>query len=145
MDVARKPMAAVRKVALFDKEIRLRLSSAAVEILFETADTLSEGERRGRGYFGSTMITLDLGRIEPQVREPCDVASARTVAELLALDERVRERARVIASADAHERAGARLARVDCEIRARAVGTRVHLDVDVEGELAGLANVAGGV
>ena len=132
----RKPMAAARKVALFDREIRTTLSQAAIEILFDTADILSEGERRGDGYFGSTMITLDLARVAPLVREDCDAASARRVAELALADNRIRDRARAIASADAAERAGTLLARVDCELRARAVGTRVHVDVDVEAEIA---------
>jgi hypothetical protein len=132
----RKPMAAARKVALFDREIRITLSQAAVEILFETADLLSEGERRGDGYFGSTMITLDLTRVATLVREDCDAASARRVAELAMADKRVRDRAKALAAADAAERAGTLLARVDCEVRARAVGTRVHLDVDVEAEIA---------
>ncbi len=136
MQSMRKPMAAARKVALFDREIRTTLSQAAVEILFETADILSEGERRGDGYFGSTMITLDLARVAPLVREDCDAASAKRVAELAMADKRVRERARALAQADAAERAGTLLARVDCELRARAVGTRIHLDVDVEAEIA---------
>jgi hypothetical protein len=133
---SRKPMASARKVALFDREIRITLSQAAVEILFESADILSEGERRGDGYFGSTMITLDLTRVASLVREDCDAASARRVAELAMADKRVRERAKALAAADAAERAGTLLQRVDCELRGRAVGTRVHLDVDVEAEIA---------
>ncbi len=132
----RKPMVAARKVALFDREIRVTLSLSAIEILFETADILSEGERRGDGYFGSTMITLDLGRVAPLVREDCDIASARRFAELAMADKRVRERARKLATADATERAGVPLGRLECDVRARAVGTRVHLDVDVDGEIA---------
>ena len=129
-------MAAARKVALFDREIRITLSQAAIEILFDAADILSEGERRGDGYFGSTMITLDLTRVAVLVREDCDATSARRVAELAMADKRVRDRAKALAGADATERAGTPLERVDCELRARAVGTRVHLDVDVEAEVA---------
>ena len=129
-------MAAARKVALFEREIRVTLSQAAVEILFDTADMLSEGERRGDGYFGSTMITLDLGRVALLVREDCDAAGARRVAELAMSDKRVRDRAKALAAADATERAGTPLTHVDCELRARAVGTKVHLDVDVEAEIA---------
>ena len=36
----RKPMATARRVSLFEREIRVRLSSAAVEILFELAAVL---------------------------------------------------------------------------------------------------------
>jgi hypothetical protein len=132
--LARKPMATARRVALFDREIRITLSGAAVEILFETAEILSEGERRGGGYFGSTMITFDVTRLAALVREACDAASARHVATLALADKRVRERARALAIADAGERAGSgtRLANLSTELRARAVGTRVHLDIDVE-------------
>lgn len=129
-------MAAARRVTLFEREIRVRLSTAAIDILFDCADVLSEGELRGDGYFGSTMITIDLARAGAAVREECDAASARQVAELCAKDPRVRARARVVAAADAEVRAGARLSRVDVELRARAAGARVHIDLDVEGDLA---------
>jgi hypothetical protein len=132
----RKPMAAARRVALFEREIRYTLSAAAVEILIETAEVLSEGERRGHGYFGSTMITFDLARLAPHVREPCDAASARHVAALALADTRIQAHARELAAADATERAGAPLASVHTELRARAVGTRVHFDVDVEAEIS---------
>jgi hypothetical protein len=132
----RKPSALTRRVALFEREVRYRLSASAVEILFETAEVLSEGERRDGGYFGSTMITFDLGRLGTVVRESCDAASARHVAELAVADQRVRARARALAAADAALRAGAGLADVDTEFRARAVGTRIHFDIDVEAAVA---------
>ena len=51
---ARKPMSPARRVSLFEREIRVRLSAPALEILFEIAETLSEGQVAGRSYFGST-------------------------------------------------------------------------------------------
>ena len=129
-------MATARRVALFEREIRVKLSAAAVELLFEIAEILSEGQREGDGYYGSTMITIDLARAAEAVREGCDAASARVVAGLVAADARVKARARALAAADAEERAGVRLGRVDVDLRARATGTRVHIDLDVEADVA---------
>lgn len=97
---------------------------------------LSEGQRQGARYFGSTMITLDLGRAQAALREPCDAADARRVAQLLEKDARVQARVRGIAASAAVERAGAPLARLDAEVRVRASGSRVHVDLDVEGSVS---------
>jgi hypothetical protein len=126
-------MAVVKRVALFEREIRLRLSSAALEILFDHAEVLSEGQRSGAGYFGSTMVTIDLSRAAEVLREPCDASSARRVAELCALDPRVKARAKGLATSEAAARAGARLERLTVDVKTRAVGARVHIDLDVEG------------
>ena len=129
----RKPCAPARRVSLFEREIRVHLGTAASELLFSQAEVLSEGQRQGARYFGSTMITLDLGRAQTALREPCDAADARRVAQLLEKDARVQARVRGIATAAAVERAGAAFARLDVEVRARADGSRVHVDLDVEG------------
>jgi hypothetical protein len=132
---ARKPMAAARRVALFEREIRIHVATAAIEVLFAAADALHEGQRDGDRYFGSTMITFDLDRVRDRVRDDCDAASARRVAELMMDDARVQGRVRALAAAAAAERAGAALARLDADVRVRAAGARVHIDVDVEGSL----------
>ena len=41
---ARKPMAGVRRVSLFEREIRIKLSGPALEILFDLAAVISEGQ-----------------------------------------------------------------------------------------------------
>ncbi len=138
-------MATTRQVPLFEREIRWRLSSVALELLFEAAETLSEGERRGDGWYGSTMITIDLARLAPAVRDECDVLSAQRVAELFAVDPRVGKRARAIAAADAEVRAGTKLAAAKIDLRARAAGQVVYLDLDVEATIAaGAARAARG-
>src|SRR5205814_10101022 len=58
----RKPAAVARRVSLFEREVRMHLGTAAIEVLFAVAEVLSEGGRDGARYFGSTMITIDLGR-----------------------------------------------------------------------------------
>jgi hypothetical protein len=129
-------MAVCRRVALFEREIRVSLATSAIEVLFEHAGLLSEGQREGGRWFGSTMITFDLERAGSLLGDPCDAASARRVAELLAGDARVVARARSLASAAAADRAGGPLAGLTVEVKARAAGRKVHLDVDVEGALA---------
>jgi hypothetical protein len=48
-------MAVARRVSLFEREIRVSLATAALEVLFDGAELLSEGQGRvGRG-FGSTV------------------------------------------------------------------------------------------
>lgn len=137
----RKPMATARRIALFEREVRWRLTTAAIEILFDVAEILSEGQRQGadpRGpgrWFGSTMVTIELLRASDLFREEPDASTARRVAELLRLDARVAARLRGIATADAEVRSGDRLGRAEVELRARSVGTKVFLDLDLEVEL----------
>jgi hypothetical protein len=128
----RKPMAAARRVSLFEREIRVGLSSAAVEILFQLASILSEGAREEGGYFGSTMITIDLARAAALVSDPCDATTVRRVADLLSADGRVRERARAVAAAEADRLAGSPLGRAQIDLRVRTSGRHLHIDVDVE-------------
>lgn len=128
-------MAVARRVSLFEREIRVSLGTSAIEILFDGAQCLSEGQRDGDRWFGSTMITIDLERAGAALSDPCDVASARRVAELLAHDARVLARARALAARAASERAGSALEALTVEIVARPAGRKVHLDVDVEGDI----------
>src|SRR6266545_3755295 len=95
----KKPMATVRRVSLFEREIRIGLSAAAIEILFDLASVLSEGAREPEGYFGSTMITIELARAAVLVSDPCDASTVHRLAELIATDARVFERARGLAAA----------------------------------------------
>ncbi len=132
----RKPMAAVRRVSLFEREIRVGLSSAAIEILFDLASVLSEGAREPDGYFGSTMITVELARATALVSDPCDASTVRRVAELVATDPRVRERARALAAAEADRLAGSALRRAQFDVRVRESGRHLHIDVELEARWA---------
>jgi hypothetical protein len=133
---ARKPAAAARRVSLYEREIRIHLGTAAIEVLFAVAEVLSEGQRDGRRYFGSTMITIDLGRARALVRDACDAADAQRVAALLEKDARVQARARALAAEAAAKGAGAALSRLDAELHVGTEGSCVHIDLDVEGETA---------
>jgi hypothetical protein len=133
---ARKPMAPARRVSLYEREIRVHLGTAAIEVLFDVVEVLSEGGRQGGRYFGSTMLTFDLGRARAALREACDAADARRVAELLEKDARIAARARALALTAAEERVGGRLAAPEVELRVRAEGARVHAILDVEGTIS---------
>jgi hypothetical protein len=130
-------MACARRVTLFEREIRERLSRVAVEILLDEADVLSEGQLAGEGserrYFGSTMITIDLAVLTEVVREPCDASSARRTAILLQREPRALARVRAVAEQEARRLARAPLRRVASELVFRWEGLRVFVDVDVEG------------
>jgi hypothetical protein len=131
-------MAQARRVSLFEREIHERLSRAAIDILVDGADVLSEGQRdpKGRRYYGSTMLTIDLLRHAALLREPCDAVSARRVAALFQKDARAASRVRLIADREARRLCGGGLGRVAVELRFRWEGARVFVDVDVEGALA---------
>jgi hypothetical protein len=132
-----KPMARAIRVTLFEREIRERLSVAAVEILLERARILSEGKRSAsptaaRAYFGSTMITIDVAALADVVREPCDARSAARVADLIRDDARVTRRVHKIAAREAERLADGPVRVRPGEVRVRSQGTLIYVDVDVE-------------
>jgi hypothetical protein len=130
-------MARARRVTLFEREIRERLSEAAVELLLGGARVLSEGEvAPGGRFYGSTMLTLDLGAVSAAFRERCDAAAARRVASMMAADARVARRVRAVAEREAATVAGARVKLAASDLRVRAQGALVHIDVDLEGAVA---------
>jgi len=110
---------------------------SAIELLLESAKVLAEGERRpggdGRDVFcGSVMITLELDAASEAVRDPLDALSARRVAALIEADAALGKRLRALAEREAGRVAGGRLQKSKGELRARAVGTRVDIDLEVE-------------
>ncbi len=80
-------MARATRIALFEREVRERLSRAALELVLGRAEIISEGQRGVRGgrdaYFGSTMLTINLGSLELLLRDACDAGTARRLADLL--------------------------------------------------------------
>jgi hypothetical protein len=121
-----------RRVSLFQRDLEISLSSAAVDILFDKASVLSEGQVEDGGFYGSTMITFDCARASHLVSDACDATTVRRVSELVATDERVRDRARRLGASEAERLAGGRLDRPQIDIRVRANGNHLHIDVDVE-------------
>lgn len=128
----RKPMRQARRVSLFEREIHVRLSPAAIEILCGSAAVLSEGLVEGNRFYGSTMMTIDLSRAHEHVSEPCDVATARDVERLIGADPRIHEHAREIGAAEADRLAGCALQSPQIDLRVRRDGRQFHVDMDVE-------------
>lgn len=154
-ELPRKPMARVTRVTLFEREVKEQLSTAAIDILLGAAEILSEGRiapanpavggKAGRcAFFGSTMLTILLSRLDASVRERCDEEAARRTARLIVSDARIGQRVRAIAEREACRVSGRRLPSVVSEVRVRAEGTRVFVDVDVEAELGPSLIVLGG-
>ena len=127
----RKPMATARRVSLFEREVTVRLSPVGIDLLLGAATVLSEGTTERGRFSGSTMITVDLARTAAAIAEPADAATARRLAALVPTDDHARFRARRIAIAEAHRRAGT-LDSPAVDLRARAIGTQLQLDLDLE-------------
>ena len=132
----RKPMARATRITLFEREVKERLSRAALDLLLSRAERLSEGQRSVRGgrnaYFGSTMLTIDLASFADVLRDACDASTAHRLATLLETDAAVPRRIRDIAEREAARVAAARLRDVRTQVTVRAQGSKVFIDVDVE-------------
>ncbi|MEZ4367596.1 MAG: hypothetical protein R2939_15160 [Kofleriaceae bacterium] len=128
----RRPMAMARRVSLFERQVVVKLSPVAVDILLGAGATLTEGGVTDARYQGSTMVTIDLARTALAVSDPLDAATARRVAELYPTDERARARARALAVAEATRAAGCALSETVVDVRAAARGRAVHLDLELE-------------
>jgi hypothetical protein len=132
---SRKPMASCRRVSLYQREIRVSPSSAARELLLEKSRRLSEGQRDGARFLGSTMLTLELGRVSALISDPIDASTARRLAEVADRDEQLKLGARLAALRAGERDAEGPLEAPELDVRVRANGTNVHIDVDVEGRL----------
>lgn len=126
-------MAKTQRVGLFYRRIVESVSVTGVEVLLRSATCLSEGQLSADGrYYGSSMITIDLGTLTTAVSDPCDVATASRLAR------RIREDAATIARFAARARAAAAeiarcpLRAAQTEVQVRSDGCMVYVDVDVE-------------
>ena len=131
-------MARALRVTLFQREVIERLSASAIDILLDRAKVISEGRRAasatsGAAFFGSTMMTIDLLECADVVREHCDPPLARRLATFMAEDPRVIRRAQKIAEREAQRLGGARIRPRAADVRVRAEGVRLFIDIDVEG------------
>ncbi len=129
-------MAQAHRVPLVEREVRERLSGAAIGILLDRAAVLSEGARSASpsaksAFFGTTMLTISLDEIQDLVRERATPKEAARLAALMADDARVLKRVRKIAEREAQRLSGAPI-RVRTEVSMRAEGHHVFVDIDVE-------------
>jgi hypothetical protein len=130
----KRPMAAVRRVGLFRREITESVSPAALEVLLATAGRISEGQlsREGR-YYGSTILTIDLEQLGAYVQDRCDAATAARLAAVLEHETELHQAAARLALTEAQRIAGRPLRKVEADVQVRTEGSRVLVDVDVEG------------
>ena len=123
---------------LLEGESAFAAGRSAEEVLFRTAEVLSEGgERAGPGgdrrYFGSTMITFDLEHLRPHWRGDLDAAARAEVTSLIEGSVRMRVRAMRLACAEVARRVTDRpLGTALVETSVRLSGTSVQMDVDLE-------------
>jgi len=131
-----RPLARVERISLFEREVRERLSRAALDLVFAAAKVMSEGQRSARpgkdAFFGSTMLTIDLAAVAGSVRDACDARSAERLAALLAEDASALDRVKAIAEREVQRLTAARPNGLTVEISVRAQGATVFVDADVE-------------
>ena len=134
--VSHRPMARATRIALFEREVRERLSRAALELVVGRAEVISEGQRGVRGgrdaYFGSTMLTIDLPSLDLLLRDACDAGTARRLAELLESDETAQQRIQALAASEAERVAGEPPTSVSAHVAIRSQAAKVFIDIDVE-------------
>jgi hypothetical protein len=129
-------MARALRIAMFEREVRERLSRAALDAVLARAEIISEGQRTVRNghdsYMGSTMATVDLDSLSQVIREPADVGTAQRLTALLRSDITMKARLDTLASNEILRVTGARPKAVRTETQIRAQGARVFIDADVE-------------
>ena len=134
-----RPMVQVRRIALFEREVREYLSQAALDAIFARCDVLSEGEcSAGQGkkiFLGSTMLTCDVAALAEILREPADEGTARHLADLLGKEKTLEARTQRIVYREVERITAAKPKTVRGQIGIRTQGTRVYLDIDVEAQL----------
>ncbi len=133
---ARRPMARATRIALFEREVRERLSRTALDLVLSRAEVISEGQRSSRNgrdaYFGSTMLTIDLPSLELLLRDACDAGTARRLADLLQADGQAMASVEALAAREAARVCGARPGAVRTHVAIRAQAAKVFIDIDVE-------------
>jgi hypothetical protein len=133
---ARRPMARATRIALFEREVRERLSRTALDLVLSRAEVISEGQRSTRNgrdaYFGSTMLTIDLPSLELLLRDACDAGTARRLADLLQSDAQAVASVEALAGREAARVCGARPVSVRTHVAIRAQAAKVFIDIDVE-------------
>ena len=113
------------------------LSREAEELIFRLAEILSEGSIRetkeGATYFGSCMLTVELGRLERSWRGPLDPTGREALRSAVEGSVRVKLRAMRIACAEAAHRVPDRaFGTASVETRVMIRDAQLHIDVDVE-------------
>jgi hypothetical protein len=128
-----KPPVRVRSGAILRARDGYALGPRAEEEVFRLADVMSEGRLDGAAFYGSTLLTIDLERVAPELRGPTGEGERLRLLEAAAGSVRVRLRAMRVAFADVARRYPDRdLGTATVETSMRLEGTRLLIDVDLE-------------
>ena len=133
-----KPLARARRSPALVRRGHVVLSREVEEQIFLSAEVLSEGGCRPDpgshdSYFGSTMISVEIARLQQPGRGSLDAGELRELADVIDGSVRVRLRAMRLACAEAARRVQDReFGTAQCEIRVRVTDTQLQIDVDLE-------------
>lgn len=133
-----KPLARARRGAALLQRTYHVLSRELEEDLFRHADVLSEGhclslQGAGETYFGSTMISCELARLQRHFRGGFDDAGRAAFVSAAEGSVRLRLRAMRLACAEVARRVGQRdLGTALTEVRVRLTDMQLYIDVDLE-------------
>jgi len=128
-------MLMARRASLFQREIRVALSSAATELLIDNAQVLSEGQVEEGRFFGSTMMSLDLRRLDSLVSDQLSAETTTRFGKLAATDEQLKAHSRRVAVSEAERLSGTSLREPQLDINVHSEGPTLHIDIDIEAEL----------
>ena len=138
-------MATVNRIGLFRRRIIETLSPTGIEALLAAASIISEGQLAADGrFFGSTMITIDLAQVDEHVTDDCDARTAARIAEDLSVERALLDRLSARAQAEARRIAKLPLERLETEVRVRAEGRLLLVDLDVEGRVRAVSERSAG-
>jgi hypothetical protein len=124
--------------ALIERGEYKAISRSLEEELFASAQVLSEGGCRigadgNDNYFGSTMITFDLGRVHRYWRGPFDDKARERFVDAIQGSVRIHLRAMRLAYAEVARRVSDKpIGTALIETRMRLSGEYLYLDIDLE-------------
>lgn len=133
-----KPMVSTRKVSLFRREIKERISPPAFEILIGAADVIAEGsfdtsETDTPLFLGSILIKVDLSACDSFIRDPLDAAAAKRLTQMILSDPIAREVLAELALREAERSAGCALFELQTEMDASHHGNELRISIELEG------------
>jgi len=129
-------MAKAKKIGLFARKVIENVSVAGFQALLTSATQVSEGQANDDGrYFGSTIVSIDLQELKEQINDACDVATATRLCQCMAEDRDVLAQMGAIGQSEAQKLCSGPLVDAESDVRMRAEGSRILVDIDVEGQV----------
>jgi hypothetical protein len=115
------------------KRQHVALDRQMEEMLFANVEVLSEGSVRDATFYGSTMITIDLSRVEASLRVPLGIEGRARLLAAVDGSVRVRIRAMRLALDEVARRFPTEVrGTAHVETKIEIAGDKLHLDVDLE-------------